>query len=100
MLINKKLVLTASVALALGASSCKKMMNVNTNPNVSQTATVQTLLPAAQLYIGSAMGVDLQIAGSIWSQYWTQSPAGKQYIDIEQYNPAQADFNTGWTNLY
>ncbi len=100
MLINRKFVFTAAVALALGVSSCKKFNNVNTNPNVSQNATVQTLLPAAELYVGSGVGVDLQIAGSIWSQYWTQTPAGNQYIALEQFNPGQDQAASGWTNLY
>ena len=100
MLINRKLVLAAAIALTLGTSSCKKFMDVNTNPNVSQTATVQTLLPAAQLYIGSAVGVDLEVIGSIWAQYWTQTPVGKQYVAFEQYAPVQDQFATGWTNLY
>src|ERR1035437_3505049 len=100
MLINRKIILTVAIGLALGASSCKKFMNVNTNPNVSQTVTVQTLLPAAELYIGSAVGVDLQIAGSIWAQYWTQTPVASQYVTLEQYAPGQNQFSTPWTNLY
>ncbi len=100
MLINKKVILTAAVALSLGASSCRKFMDVNKNPNISQTATVQTLLPAAQLYVGSAMGVDLQIAGSIWSQYWTQTPIASQYITFDQFSTGQDAYSVAWTNLY
>lgn len=83
MLINKKVLLAAVVALSLGSSSCRKFMGVNTNPNVSQMVTVQTLLPAAQLHIGSAVGADLQIYGSIWSQFWTQTPGSKTYASFE-----------------
>jgi len=101
MLINKKLILASAVtALTLGASSCRKFANVNTNPNVSQTATVQTLLPAAQLYVGSAVGTDLQIIGSIWSQYWTQAPSGSQYVRFEQFNAGQDEFSYSWSNIY
>ena len=101
MLINKKLILASAVtALTLGASSCRKFANVNTNPNVSQTATVQTLLPAAQLYVGSSVGVDLQIVGSIWSQYWTQAPVGSQYLHFEQFNAGQDEFAYAWRDVY
>ena len=100
MLINKKVVFAVAAGLAISASSCKKFMDVNTNPNVSQTVTVQTLLPAAELYIGTSMGTDLEISGSIWAQFWTQTPAGNQYVAFEQYAPAQAAFQNSWNNLY
>jgi len=100
MSIKNKLMLTAAVGLALGASSCRKFMNVNTNPNISQTATMATLLPAGQLWVGSALGVDLQVNGSIWSQYWTQTSTASQYIAFEQYAPGQDAFSTPWTDLY
>lgn len=85
---------------ALSMSSCKKFLNVNTNPNVAQTATAKTLLPAAQLYLGTAAGVEMQVIGSFWSQYWTQSPGASQFHVLDQYAPGQDVFNTSWTNLY
>ncbi len=100
MSINKKIIVATAIGLALGASSCRKLLNVNTNPNVSQTATVETLLPAAQLYVGSSIGMDLQVVGSIWSQYWTQTPVASQYISLEQYAPGQDAFSYAWSNLY
>src|ERR1700679_2385170 len=97
---NIKTGILCLMLFALGISSCKKYLNVNTNPNVSQTATVQTLLPAAQLFVGSSVGVDLEIAGSIWGQYWTQSPAASQYIPLDQYSPTPDQFSIPWENLY
>jgi hypothetical protein len=85
---------------ALSISSCKKFLNVNTNPNVAQEATVKTLLPAAELYVGTAMGVEMEIAGSFWAQYWTQSPGASQFHVLDQYAPGQDVFSTSWTNLY
>ncbi len=100
MSINKKIIVAAFASLALGASSCKRYLDVNNNPNISQQVTVATLLPAAELYTGSAMGVDMQVYGSIWSQYWTQSPDGKEYIPFETMTPGQEAFNMAWGNLY
>ncbi len=100
MSINRKVVITVAVGLMAGISSCRKFLDVNQNPNVSPTATVQTLLPGAQLYVASALGVDLEINGSIWSEYWTQSPNASQYRSLEQYSPGQDYFSTPWINLY
>ena len=79
MSINKKIIVTVAAGMVLGVSSCRKFLDVNTNPNIAPTATVQTLLPAGQLYITSSLGVDLQITGSMWAGFWTQSPNSSQY---------------------
>ena len=100
MLKNKRIAIALLVCLVLGVSSCKKYLNVNTNPNVAQSATVQTLLPAAQLYVGAALGVDLEIDGSFWAQYWTQNPNASQYIPLDRYSIGQDGFTYPWSNLY
>lgn len=100
MSINKKVLIAAAAGLVLGTSSCRKFLDVNTNPNIAPNATVQTLLPAGELYIASVVGVDLQITGSMWTGYWTQSPNASQYRSIEQYAPGQDAFSTSWENLY
>ncbi|MFI5196126.1 MAG: SusD/RagB family nutrient-binding outer membrane lipoprotein [Chitinophagales bacterium] len=100
MSINRKIIITVAVGLVFGISSCRKFFNVNQNPNQSATATVQTLLPAAELYVASTVGVDLQINGSIWGEYWTQDPGASQYRSVEQYAPGQDYFSTPWLNLY
>jgi len=100
MSINKKLIFAALTGIVFGVSSCQKFLNVNTNPNIAQTATIQTLLPAAQLLVGTSLGVDLEIDGSFFAQYWTQSPGASQYHNLDQYSPGQDGFSTPWTNLY
>jgi Starch-binding associating with outer membrane len=100
MSLNRRIIITAVAGLVLGVSSCKKFLDVNNNPNQSPTATVQTLLPAAELYVASTVGVDLQINGCIWGEFWTQSPNASQYRQLEQYAPGQDNFSTPWTNLY
>jgi len=99
MRLNRTIVIAAA-GLALGISSCKKFMDVNQNPNVAPEATVQTLLPTAQLYVASTVGTDLEINGSFWAEYWTQSPNASQYRTLEQYAPGQDYFSTPWANLY
>ena len=100
MSINKKIIVAALIGTLFGVSSCKKYLNVNTNPNGVLAPTVQTLLPEAQLYVGTALGVDMEIAGSFFAQYWTQSPSASQYHNLDQYAPGQDGFSTAWTNLY
>lgn len=100
MSIKNKIVITAMAGLALGVSSCRKYLDVNENPNMAHEGTVTTLLPAAQLHLGSAMGADLQVNGSIWSQFWTQSPDGKQYVSFDQFSPSAEAYNDAWRNLY
>ena len=100
MFVNKKIFITVAAGLTLGLSSCRKFLDVNTNPNITTAATVNTLLPAGELLVGTAMGVDLQINGSIWTGYWTQSPNASQYRILEQYAPGQDTYTYPWDNLY
>lgn len=100
MSVNRKIVVFAAAALALSTVSCRKFLDVNKNPNISQDITVQALLPGAQLRVATALGVDLQVNGSVWGQYWTQSPNASQYRSLEQYSPGQDYFSTPWDNLY
>jgi hypothetical protein len=100
MSINKTLIAIAVAGLTLGATSCRKYLDVNDNPNVAHNVTVTTLLPAAELSVASAIGVDMQVNGAIWSQFWTQSPMGKEYIPFEQYDPKADAYNEAWKNLY
>ena len=100
MLKNRNLAIVLLICLVTGISSCRKYLNVNTTPNGSQTVTVQTLLPAAQLYVGSSLGVDLEIDGSFWAQYWTQNPNASQYTNLDKYTIGQDGFSNPWTNLY
>ncbi len=100
MSINKKIIIIAAAGLTFGVSSCKKYLDVNSNPNVAKVPTVQTLLPAAELYVGSAVGMDLEVAGSFFAQYWTQSPGASQYHSYDQYSPGQDALTYAWTNLY
>jgi hypothetical protein len=96
-----KLILTAAAfgGLLLG-TGCKKYLDVNTNPNVAQDVLVEQLLPSAEIYIGSSVGVDLQVNGSYWAQYWTQSPASSQYKIFDRYSPTSSTYDRVWSLLY
>ena len=100
-MLRNKIIIAASVLFLLaGVSSCRRYLNVNQNPNGTPVATVQTLLPAAQLQMASALGVDLEIDGSFWAEYWTQNPNASQYTNLDKYTIGQDGFSNPWTNLY
>lgn len=97
---KNKLIIGIITTCIVGFTSCKKYLDVNKNPNVAQTATVQVLLPTGQMYVASSVGTDLEITGSIWGQYWTQNPNSSQYKSLEQYEPNNSTFEYPWDNLY
>jgi Starch-binding associating with outer membrane len=88
------------IAISAGFTACKKYLDVNTNPNLSSTASVELLLPSAEAAIGQALGNPLQIYGSIWAQYWTQNPTSSQYRSLEQYAVSTTAFDRPWRMLY
>lgn len=97
----KKLIPIAALGLAtVLLPSCRKALDINTNPNVAQNVTPSLLLTNAELQMGTAMGVDLQIFGSIWAEHWTQWYLSSQYKRIEQYQPDASDFDRVWNIFY
>ncbi|RYF81023.1 MAG: SusD/RagB family nutrient-binding outer membrane lipoprotein, partial [Chitinophagaceae bacterium] len=95
-----KLVAVAAGVALIAFTGCKKFLDVNENPNAPKTATDNLILPSTQAAIGMAVGNNLQVIGSIYSQFWTQNPSSSQYKTIEQYNPEPASFDRVWGILY
>jgi hypothetical protein len=100
MINNKRIIIVATIGIATALSSCKKYLDVNKNPNVLQSTTVATLLPTSEVYLSSVMGVDLEVNGSIWAQYWTQIPSAQQYKLLDEYEPTSQTYETPWDNIY
>lgn len=100
MSIKRKILLAAALGSMFTVSSCKKYLDVNKDPNVAQNVTPNLLLPTGEIYIASALGVDFEVNGSIWAEYWTQNPNSSQYRQLEQYQPTAASYETPWANLY
>jgi hypothetical protein len=94
-------VLAAAVCTTLiTVTGCKKFLDVNESPNAPKSATENLLLPSSQLAIGLALGTTLNINGSFYAQYWTQSPSSSQYKTIDQYQTTPTDFVRPWATLY
>jgi hypothetical protein len=96
---NKALAALACMAL-ITVTGCKKFLDVNESPNAPKTATEDLLLPSSQLAIGLSLGTALNINGSFYAQYWTQSPSSSQYKTIDQYQTTPTDFSRAWATLY
>ncbi|NLR79386.1 SusD/RagB family nutrient-binding outer membrane lipoprotein [Chitinophaga eiseniae] len=86
-------------AFLLMAGGCKKFLDINKDPNNAVDVPVNVLLPSAQTGLTYAVGNTLTINGGIWAQYWTQDPSSSQYKQLDQYSPAQGDFDNVWLNI-
>jgi hypothetical protein len=91
--------LILSGALLLSAASCKKdLVDINKNPNNSQTAQPDYLLTAASkvtadTYWGTANNMD---ASLLFVQYWAKI----QYTDPDRYIYSNSAFQELWTVGY
>ena len=81
-------------------SGCKKYLDVNENPNLSTTASINLLLPTAQAAIAHDLGNPLQIYGGMWAQFWTQNPTSSQYRSVDQYSVTTTAFDRPWRMIY
>lgn len=89
--------------LALGTlmlGGCKKFLDVNKNPNIANNPGIELVLPSAQVAIAHVLGNNMQVNGSFWAQYWTQSPLANQYKQYDQYAPSTDNYNRAWSTLY
>lgn len=91
----------AAIALAVVIlPGCKKFLDVNDNPNASETADPAQILPSAQAAIQHVISSQYQTFGNFWAQYWTQLPNSSQFRSVEQYSSGPADFDRAWAILY
>jgi len=97
---NLKRALFIVLVAAFGFSGCKKILDVNQNPNNPDHADPVLLLPTTQAAISQVVGNSFQVFGNIWAQYWTQSPVASQYKSMDQYAPIATNFDNPWLNLY
>lgn len=98
----KKIFIVSIVSFALFATSCEKMLDINVNPNYPTTASADLSLASSEVFITSAIGSDLQLLGSVWSQFYAQHTGSNQYTNIDSYNlPNSSTYVTRtWGLLY
>lgn len=88
----------ALIAITLIAS-CKKALDINTDPNKALTATPELVLPAAQVELGLTVGNTWDFVGSMWAQYWTGGH-GVSSSGLETYTMQSVDVQSAWTRSY
>ncbi len=98
----KKIFIISIVSFALFATSCDKMLDINENPNYPVSASADLSLASGEVFITSAIGGDLQLMGSMWSQFYAQHTGSNQYTNIDSYNlPNSNSYITrSWSLLY
>lgn len=94
--LNKVWILAIIVATAL--TSCQKTLDINTDPNKAPTATVDLVLPAAQVEMALPFAT-WNFVGSMWGQYWTGGH-GVSSSNLENYVMQSVDVENAWTRAY
>lgn len=95
----KKLTILFFAVTALMASSCKKALDVNQNPNQPTVVTPNSVLSAALAGTASNMGQDFQNLNR-WMGYWSRSGNYVPDVQTETYNIPNSYTDFEWGNIY
>lgn len=83
------------IAIVSLLSSCKKFIDVNTNPNVALAVPSKVLLPTTTVGLAWANGNLLGLCTSLWMQYNAGVSSIQTQYDV--YEIASASFNSDWS---
>ena len=86
------------VAAIIFTTSCKKYLDVNTNPNAPSTVTPRALLPGSEMSLAYTYGGDIERYAGIMTQYITGG--SRQFFGYGRYIFSEEDFNNLWNNMY
>jgi len=81
-------------------ASCDKFLDVNTDPDSVTENPGIYLLPSAQISIGSIVGGQLALHGSLWAQYYNQNNTANQYRSLIDMQLQADDGDVTWNELY
>src|SRR6185369_10325723 len=74
------------VLLALQVGACSDFLDVNTNPNAPENATVDIRLPALEAtFIHSSYYGAVALWGSEWTQQWAFNTTQRSYAEVQNY---------------
>jgi len=95
-------ILALGLLLVMGATGCKKALDINTSPNSPDLdkGTPELVFPAGVASTAGTIGAEYAVLGGIWSQYWAQSAVASQYRNIDSYNLSQSDFNGRFDEVF
>lgn len=101
--LNKRMIKAKIFPLFVGilfVTSCSNFLDVNTSPNAVTDNPGIYLLPSAQISIGSIVGGQLALHGSLWAQYYNQNNTANQYRTIIDMQLQADDGDVPWNELY
>lgn len=101
-MINRKIILPGILFVVFLASSCKKPLDINQDPNNPslEQGNPRLVFPAAVMATVGRVGGDLALLGGIWGENFTQSAQANQYKDIDAYNVKSTDLNAAYIGLF
>lgn len=94
---------TTAALLLLGSVGCKKITDINVDPNnpAIDKASPELLMPAAVMSTAGQIGGSYAVIGGLWAQYYTQSATASQYRVIDAYNiNSNINNNLDYLELY
>ena len=99
----KKILLIISVAMiSLGTVSCKKYLDINTDPNSPDPEQIEPgmILPGAEVALMTSYGDFYRILGGYFSQQFSQMFGTSNYLSYSQFEMLPTKSNTHYTQLY
>lgn len=94
----KKIYTILLAACLISASSCKKYLDVNTNPNAPQDVTANLYLAPMLHWMGTSPAYDGRYIGR-YTQNWTLTSASSTW-DLQGYDPATDNGAEIWRDVY
>ncbi len=83
--------------LALGLGACQNFLDVNTNPNAPEAATVDIRLPGLQVaFLHSTYYGATALWGSEWTQQWAFNANRRSYAQVQNYELFDTDASSSW----
>ena len=87
--------------LSLGLGACKDFLDVNTNPNAAESATIDVRLPALiTQFIHSSYYGETSLWGSEWTKQFSFNRDTRSYGQVQRYEISENTAASAWDYLY
>jgi len=96
----KYYIATLLASLLLLPSCSDSFFDINVDPNNPENVTPALSLPSGISGTAYVLGGYYSALGGFWSQQYAQAPAASQWLEWENYNLTEDDFNRQFTSLY
>src|SRR5437867_3566701 len=85
---NLKISLMFIGIAAIAITSCKKQLDINTDPNNPslEQLTPKLVFPAGVASVAGRVGGHMAILGGIWAQFYAQGTTASQFREIDAFN--------------